>query len=484
MKRFSEQFYTEAKSVKLKAQEKRELRERLTAYMEYHPLPAELKANQPAKKLERITAEPFRVVSVPFSFIFKSSAVAAALVLVVVPFMAEQAVPGDTLYAIKVQFNEELRSTLTFDAYEKVEWETERLNRRIAEARLLASQGRLTEAVEAEVAQAVRTHTENAQREIEALRIEDADGATIAEIAFDSTLEVQSSSLMSERENRAQTSSEEANRPDLIAEVINESLNAANEDDASTTPPAYEKLMARAEQNTTRIYELRESVNTHASEEQQAVMNRRIEDIERAIAEVIAVVDVEEFDSEVDQEARTKLVDVLQRSQRLIVYMTQIELMATIDISTLVPIVLTEAEKQQVSEEMITEIDTKMTQAEELAALVEDSAISEKVAVNLADVSLLQAELASTTDFERFQEGAKEALLLLNDTIALLEAELAPTDSEAIETETEDAVDPVVSEEEASTTPEVVEEEMPTTTVPQATSSEAVRPTTTVDIES
>ena len=174
MKKFSEQLHKKSTSVKLQKSEKTELRERLVSYMEYHPLPAELQGQKVSKKKTAPKAMPFNEaytnISIPFFKIFKASAVMAVLVLIVLPFAAERAVPGDTLYAIKVEFNEELRSTLIFNSFQKVEWETERLNRRIAEARLLESEGRLTEEVGAEVAEAVRTHTDNVKREIEVLR--------------------------------------------------------------------------------------------------------------------------------------------------------------------------------------------------------------------------------------------------------------------------------------------------------------------------
>ena len=96
MKRFSEQFHTKSKSVSLTPTEKQELRERLVSYMEYHPLPAELKLVKKAPAQAPVVHDVFKTVSLPFTLIFKSSAVAAALVLVV-PFMAEQSVPGISL---------------------------------------------------------------------------------------------------------------------------------------------------------------------------------------------------------------------------------------------------------------------------------------------------------------------------------------------------------------------------------------------------
>ena len=116
-----------------------------------------------------------------------------------------------------------MRSTLALSPYEKIEWETERLNRRIAEARLLASEGRLTDEVEAEVAAAVKTHTENAKREIEVLRGEDEEEATLATIALNTTLEVQATSL----KEKTNQNNAEAKQPVLLAAVVGEAATSA-----------------------------------------------------------------------------------------------------------------------------------------------------------------------------------------------------------------------------------------------------------------
>jgi hypothetical protein len=87
MKRFSEQLHKEAKkSVKLQKAEKNELRERLVSYMEYHPLPAEMKP-EPESVRTILNTEKVATVHFPFGALFKSSAVAAVLLLIVVPMI-------------------------------------------------------------------------------------------------------------------------------------------------------------------------------------------------------------------------------------------------------------------------------------------------------------------------------------------------------------------------------------------------------------
>ena len=428
MKRFSEQLHKQSTTVKLQAAEKRELRERLVSYMEYHPLPAELKSKSVVGKYEEkstLFTDAFKTFQIPFTVLFKSSAVAAAIVLVVLPFVAEKAVPGDTLYAMKIKFNEELRTTLTFDSYQKVEWETERVSRRISEARLLASEGRLTEEVEAEVAQAVKTHTENAQREIEVLRTEDADGATIAAIALDTTLEVQSTSLRGDNDAKAKLAGSDSSlqQNNLIANVLDESLSLSEAKSASSTLPAYDKLIARAEQNTTRIYELLDSVKLSAPAEQLTDVTRRIQDIERAIQ---AAMELSPTD---DNEARLQLIGVLQRTQKLIVYMTDLEVTHTVDIESLVPVVLTESEENVVIVNLTNELNSKITEIQKKSALLDNTEVSKKVDYALG-VLIEQSAIAasSSENLSVFKVVVDEALAVADDTLLIIEQHLIPFD--------------------------------------------------------
>ena len=422
MKRFSEQFHKKSQSVNLSVAEKQELRERLVSYMEYHPLPAELKSTTKTSVAAKspVLNEAFKTVSLPFSLIFKSSAVAAALVLVAVPFMAEQSVPGDTLYAVKVQFNEEVRSTLTFDSYQKVEWETQRVNRRIAEARLLESEGRLTDEVEAEVAQAVRTHTQNAQKEIEIMREQDVEGATIASIEFDSNLEAQAASLKEDTVQDKSESTAVALRgvvsSNLIADAVDES-RALNEQPTASTTPSYAKLIARVEQNTTRLYELNDKLESLNPNTKESVA-RRIQDIDRSVEAAIAT------SLENEGAAQDILIDVLKRTQKLIVFMTDFESTDTIDIQELVPVVLTsdeEVEEIITYKNEITQKQTLILAALSVAQTEEKSDITQKVEVGLSQIDTLVSTINTSTDFSDIKQLAIEAIEIAEDLQLLLE---------------------------------------------------------------
>ncbi len=66
-------------------------------------------------------------------------------------FAAQGALPGDALYPVKVNVNEEVRSALTFSPEGKIELNAERAAARLAEAEKLAGQNRLTAEAKAQV---------------------------------------------------------------------------------------------------------------------------------------------------------------------------------------------------------------------------------------------------------------------------------------------------------------------------------------------
>jgi hypothetical protein len=451
MKRFSEQLHKQSQTVKLKKSEQADLRERLVSYMEYHPLPAAMKAADISntKKAPRsaVLTEAFAQYAIPYQALFKFGSVAAVFVLLVVPFMAERTVPGDTLYAVKVQFNEEVRSTLTWGSYEKVEWETTRLNRRIAEARLLADEGLLTPEAEAEVAAAVREHSDNAKREIEVLRATDADEAAIATITFDSSLQVQAQVLQDGVDNTSTTTTDRG----LISEALDESLEKPVQTKEAIIP-AYGKLMARVEMNTTRVGELRDSLEGVVTDQGLVDVNRRIADIDRAIT--VAVVLAQNPDTEL--EARTALVDVLTRTQKLIVFMTDLEVREQVAIESVVPVVLTAGEIDAERTKRTTELTELIAQITAVIDLDEAGDLTEKLIDTSEKLAIAQEELLQTANYSAFVTLSDNAIALAKDSLILVEQQGVEV-AVGVGTSTDAVLDDEIKDT-ASSTDEVLDE--------------------------
>ena len=328
MKKFTEQLKNKADDIRLSAQERRDVRDRLVAFMEYHPMPAAEEASSWST-----FAHGFKVTRVAsLSVITRATGVFAVLFFVVVPALAERALPGEMLYPIKLRFNEELRGALVSSPYQKIEWETERLERRLAEARLLSDAGRLTPEAEADVARAIKSHSDAAKQSIASIRVSDTDEAILAEIALTSALEVQSE-MIGRREQASGSVAASA-----LVNAVNEAKSsvAANGSESAS----YAKLLARVESETTRAYEYLNSLNGLTSAEERGEIERRLTDVRLKIETAATTQQVDEV------EASKQLAEALGSTRKIISFMTNLEVRKSVTIQDLVPVVPTIDERR------------------------------------------------------------------------------------------------------------------------------------------
>lgn len=91
--------------------------------------------------------------------------IAAVLIVVVsggTVAAAEGTLPGDILYPVKVHFTEETRAVLTTTPKARADWAVARAERRLEEAAMLALEGRLDDAVRAEIDTNLDEHMKSA----------------------------------------------------------------------------------------------------------------------------------------------------------------------------------------------------------------------------------------------------------------------------------------------------------------------------------
>lgn len=144
-------FIREAKALALSEGERGRMRDQLVAYTDMHPMPA-----------------PVAPVRSPLwmTLVLSRSASALAIVLVLgitasgMVYASEDALPGDTLYALKVSVTEETVDRLASSKEAKAKWRAERAERRLAEAVQLAAEGKLGADVSAYLAREFDEHAD------------------------------------------------------------------------------------------------------------------------------------------------------------------------------------------------------------------------------------------------------------------------------------------------------------------------------------
>ena len=441
MKSFETELEKHAQKIRLRAIERSALRERVLSYMEYHPLPKHMEMAISEKKRpfthQFVGEDSFIVLHLNSRIVQVLGGVFAVIIFVVVPALAEYSVPGDALYMVKTGVNEGVRAQFANSPYEKVTFETKLIERRIAEARLLASEGKLTVEVEAQIAETVKDHAEAVQTGIAELRVDDAESAAIAQITFGSALEVQSVVLTTNEETSATSSTA------TILSVVN-----TVREEVSTNPdntiPSFDALMAQFERETTRAYELFSAIKQSATEEEQFDIDRRLSDINRGVdaAKMLRIQD--------ETGATNDLITALGLIQKLIAFMTDIDVRETVTLESLVPVVPTTEERFTEIRSALADMVLKEQEIVRVLESVLDEGVREKVNVGLKSYRAL---IASTTasreseDLDTAEVHIVEAEALVADLTSILGIDETVTLPETVGTSTNPAVPEIVDED-------------------------------------
>ncbi len=178
------------KGISLSSTEAQQMRERLSAYADLH------------------TSLPKTAVVSPFNFIISSyvlharSFTAAALALVLVTggvgitFAAQNSLPGQPLYAVKVSIAEPLQTALITNPTQKAQWQSTLASRRFSEASDLAAQDKLATTTQLYLQEEAATHIASAEKVAADLSAAgDAVAAVTVRTDLDAKLAVHADSL-------------------------------------------------------------------------------------------------------------------------------------------------------------------------------------------------------------------------------------------------------------------------------------------------
>ncbi len=410
MKSFEIELKKYTDKTRMKASERTELRERIFAYMEYHPLPKQ--ATDMQALAHSIPSKSFMVVHFNTLYMRVAGGV-FALLIVAAPFFAEQSVPGDALYLIKTGVNETVQGQLANSPYEKIEFETKLMERRITEARVLASEGKLTEEVKQQITDTVKEHTTAVQAGLAELRTQDAEGAAIAEITFNASLEVQSAML------GADTEIEDDSLVESIMVVMNDALETVVESQVENTA-SYEGLIAQVERETTRAFELFTTIKESATEEEIGDIDRRLSDINRLTEEAKQVHETHPDAATGDLGATLGLI------QKLVAFMSDIDVRETVSLADLVPVMLSDVVRTEIAKSEIEVLNGLKIEITERLTTFAEPGVVEKVneALVQIDTLMLQATVAlETGEIAAAEVAVKESRALMTDIDVLTQVE-------------------------------------------------------------
>lgn len=145
------------KQIKLSSEEKEKMRESLRLFIEHNPVREETPSRPQLQQrswffyqLNQLRLKPMPIV-----------AIVAVIVLIGgggTSLAAESSLPGDFLYPVKVNVNEEVRGTLALSDEAKARLEASLAERRLQEAAELAAKSRLTAEAQTEIESRFKAH--------------------------------------------------------------------------------------------------------------------------------------------------------------------------------------------------------------------------------------------------------------------------------------------------------------------------------------
>ncbi|HEY0964421.1 MAG TPA: DUF5667 domain-containing protein [Candidatus Paceibacterota bacterium] len=170
--------------VKLSDSARARIRENLEGYAAFHPV----RTGGEGRSMKQVPSGAFLHT---FNFNRMKTMPIAVLAMLLVgggtTFAAQNAVPGDLLYPVKIGVNENVRAALAFDANAKAQLEADLFEERVEEAAKLQAEGRLTGETAAKVAANLKT-----QAKVTADAIAKSDAAVAADTTADVTVALES----------------------------------------------------------------------------------------------------------------------------------------------------------------------------------------------------------------------------------------------------------------------------------------------------
>lgn len=180
-------FFSDAKKLNLPSADKERVRERLVAFMASMPVVPMVSDGADLAHIQERS-------NLSFAELFTWKKLMPALIILTLAifagggasFAAEQSLPGDLLYPIKIEINEKVKAAFAANPKAKTELEISFVNSRLDEAEKLASRGALKADVAARLGASARVHAEKAGAEVKKI---ESSGDSRAALELSSNLE-------------------------------------------------------------------------------------------------------------------------------------------------------------------------------------------------------------------------------------------------------------------------------------------------------
>jgi hypothetical protein len=158
----TKEYLQKLESLKLSESSRSRMENSLLEYARFHNVPDGVRVGESTRSIEQVPMSTslfsLKRMYMPFVILL------AVMVGGGTSFAAQDAVPGDFLYAIKTEVNEPVRSALAVGANAEADLQADIIAERIEEAEVLKAEGRFDGEVAAQLAANIQTHVAKAAK--------------------------------------------------------------------------------------------------------------------------------------------------------------------------------------------------------------------------------------------------------------------------------------------------------------------------------
>lgn len=158
----TKEYIQKLESLKLSESSRARMQNSLLEYARFHGVSEDVRVGEDARSIEQVPVSTslfsLKRMYMPFVILL------AVMVGGGTSYAAQDAVPGDFLYAIKTEVNEPVRSALALSANAEADLQADIIAERIEEAETLKAEGRLEGEVAAQLAADIQTHVAKAAK--------------------------------------------------------------------------------------------------------------------------------------------------------------------------------------------------------------------------------------------------------------------------------------------------------------------------------
>jgi len=370
-----EKFIENIESIKMTQYEKNEMRQRLSNFaVDYKPI-----------------VSPYSSILLLSRKIMVSAFIAIISIGSLSQFASNDALPGDTLYPVKIA-HEKIRLAATNGEARKIDFEIRQTEKRIQEATQLAQEEKLDTETQEDIAEVIKGLTQKVKNHIEEVKVNDPESALILNSELKSTIKANSDVLRKVTTQRT-TRKKETSPTENKETIITQESNIITDEVINLDIPSLDEIESTVIEDNNILDEI----------ESMATENEEYEEVEISLAEsLLGSLDQEVSQTEALQGLIEKQIIKEEVEREIIEEQEELESEKDIEDTEKETMMIQDPEEEEIIKE---EVEREIIEKLESEKDIEDTrtAADQKI-IDFESSVILNKEISSLQDIIKIKE--------------------------------------------------------------------------------